>query len=404
MKLKKGIPLIDQHDKNGFYSNGKFGGNFVAETARKPIEDLSKLFERLRKSKKFLKKRDHYFKNYLGGETPFFKLENLTKYLGGAQIWCKDVSAINGDAHKAYHATVNALICKESGKKFIVGDTGAGMFGKNLALAAKKMNLTAKIFMGTKDIERQAPNVKFMREAGAEVVPVDSGSKTLVDAVSECMRHYVSNVESTHLAVGSAIGANVFMKICAWSTSQISRELKRQLIKEFGKIPKLKLINVIGGGSSALGFWNEFIDYDKKHIELIGVEAKYAAPLATNAKVAILHGAAQYCLTDREGQISDTHSLSAGLDYPGSSPLHGLLKDTKRARYTLASDKEALEAFKLVTKLESLRPSLEPAHAWSECIRIAPKLKKDDVIVVNNCGKGYKDKKIYIKNIGYYPK
>ena len=404
MKLKKGIPLIDQHDKNGFYSNGKFGGNFVAETARKPIEDLSKLFERLRKSKKFLKKRDHYFKNYLGGETPFFKLENLTKYLGGAQIWCKDVSAINGDAHKAYHATVNALICKESGKKFIVGDTGAGMFGKNLALAAKKMNLTAKIFMGTKDIERQAPNVKFMREAGAEVVPVDSGSKTLVDAVSECMRHYVSNVESTHLAVGSAIGANVFMKICAWSTSQISRELKRQLIKEFGKIPKLKLINVIGGGSSALGFWNEFIDYDKKHVELIGVEAKYAAPLATNARVAILHGAAQYCLTDREGQISDTHSLSAGLDYPGSSPLHGLLKDTKRARYTLASDKEALEAFKLVTKLESLRPSLEPAHAWSECIRIAPKLKKDDVIVVNNCGKGYKDKKIYIKNIGYYPK
>ena len=404
MILKKNIPLIDQCDKSGFYGNGKFGGNFVAETARKPIEDLSKLFEKLRKNKNFLKKRDYYFKHYLGGETPFFKLENLTNHLGGAQIWCKDVSAINGDAHKAYHATVNALICKESGKKFIAGDTGAGMFGKNLALAAKKMGLTAKIFMGTKDIERQAPNVKFMKAAGAEVVPVDSGSKTLVDAVSECMRHYVSNCDNTHLAVGSAIGANVFMKICAWSTAQISRELKKQLIREFGKVPKLKLINVIGGGSSALGFWNEFIDYDKEQVELIGVEAKFAAPLATNAKVAILHGAAQYCLTDKDGQISDTHSLSAGLDYPGSSPLHGLLKDTKRARYTLASDKEALNAFKLVTKLEKLRPSLEPAHAWSECIRIAPKLKKDDVIVVNNCGKGYKDKKIYIENIGYYPK
>ena len=314
------------------------------------------------------------------------------------------MSAINGDAHKAYHATVNALICKESGKHYIAGDTGAGMFGKNLAMAAKKMNLKCKIFMGTKDISRQAPNVKFMRDAGAEVVPVDSGSKTLVDAVSECMRHYVSNCDNTHLAVGSAIGCNIFLKICAWSTSQISRELKTQLIKEFGEIPKLKLINVIGGGSSALGFWNEFIDYDKKHVELIGVEAKYAAPLSTNAKVAILHGAAQYCLTDKEGQIAETHSLSAGLDYPGSSPLHGLLKDSGRARYTNASDKEALAAFKLITKLEDIRPSLEPAHAWSECIRLAPKLKKSDVLIVNNCGKGYKDKKIYIEQLGYYHK
>ena len=177
-----------------------------------------------------------------------------------------------------------------------------------------------------------------------------------------------------------------------------------EISKEFGEIPKLKLINVIGGGSSALGFWNEFIDYDKKHVELIGVEAKYAAPLSTNAKVAILHGAAQYCLTDKEGQIAETHSLSAGLDYPGSSPLHGLLKDSGRARYTNASDKEALAAFKLITKLEDIRPSLEPAHAWSECIRLAPKLKKSDVIVVNNCGKGYKDKKIYIEQLGYYPK
>ena len=403
IKLKKKIPLIDQHDKFGFYGN-KFGGNYCAETMRKPIEDLSKLFEKLRKDRKFLKKRDNYFKHYLGGETPFFKLENLTKHLGGAQIWCKDVSAINGDAHKAYHATVNALICKESGKRYIAGDTGAGMFGKNLAMAAKKMNLKCKIFMGTKDISRQAPNVKFMRDAGAEVVPVDSGSKTLVDAVSECMRHYVSNCDNTHLAVGSAIGCNIFLKICAWSTSQISRELKKQLVKEFGEIPKLKLINVIGGGSSALGFWNEFIDYDKKHVELIGVEAKYAAPLSTNAKVAILHGAAQYCLTDKEGQIAETHSLSAGLDYPGSSPLHGLLKDSGRARYTNASDKEALAAFKLITKLEDIRPSLEPAHAWSECIRLAPKLKKSDVLVVNNCGKGYKDKKIYIEQLGYYPK
>ena len=403
LKIKKNIPLIDQHNERGFYLN-KFGGNFVAETAIKPIEDLSNLFEKLRKNKKFLRKRDQYFKYYLGGETPFFKLENLTKHLGGAQIWCKDVSAINGDAHKAYHATVNALICKESGKKSLAGDTGAGMFGKNLAMAAKEMKIKCKIFMGTKDISRQALNVKFMKKAGAEVVPVDTGSRTLVDAVSECMRFYVSNCQTTHLAVGSAIGANVFLKICAWSTSQISRELKSQIIKEFGKIPKLHLLNVIGGGSSAIGFWNEFINYSKNHVKLTGVEAKYAAPLTTNAKIAILHGAAQYCLQDKNGQIADTHSISAGLDYPGVSPLHCMLKDTKRAKYTSCSDEGALNALKLIWKYENLRPSLEPAHAWAECIRIAPKLKKDEVIIVNNCGIGSKDEKIIKNKIGYYPK
>ena len=402
MKIKKGIPIYDQHDKNGFYG-GKFGGNFVAESTLKPIQDLTKLFTKLRKDKKFLAKKKNLFRNYLGGETPFFKLEKLTKYLGGAQIWCKDVSSLKGSAHKGYHATINALICKMSGRKFLCGDTGAGMFGKNLAMAGKHLGLKVKIFMGTKDIARQAVNVKFMRDAGAEIVPVNSGSKTLVDAVSECMRYYVSNCDTTHLAVGSAIGANIFSKICVYSTSQISIELKKQLIQQFGTIPKLKLINVIGGGSSALGFWNEFIDFDKKHVELIGVEAKYAAPLATNAKLSILHGAAQYCLTNKEGQISPTHSLSAGLDYPGSSPMHGFLKDAKRARFTFASDKEALHAFKLVTKLEAIRPSLEPCHAFAECIKIAPKLKKDNIIIVNNCGEASKDKNIFLKELGYYP-
>ena len=403
MKLKKGIPLIDQHDKNGFYG-GKFGGNFLAETAIQPIKDLSNLFEKLRKDKRFLKLKDNYFKNYLGGETPLFKLETLSEYLGGAQIWCKDVSAIHGQAHKGYHATVNALICKAAGKKYIVGDTGAGMFGKNLAMAARELKLKCKIFMGTKDIKRQAPNVKFMREAGAEIVPVNTGSATLVDAVSECMRYYVSNCDTTHLAVGSAIGANVFLKICAYSTAQISKELKNQLIEEFGEIPKMKLVNVIGGGSSAIGFWSEFIDYPKKHVELIGVEAKYCAPLTTNAKLAILHGAAQYCLTDKNGQIKETHSISAGLDYPGVSPLHCFLKDTGRARYCSASDEQALTAFKLVTKLEpSVKPSLEPAHCLHEVIRLAPKLNQDEIIIYNNCGHAYKDRKIIQDKIGYFP-
>ena len=204
MKLKKNKPLIDQHNKNYLYG-GKFGGNYVPETLKKPIEDLANLFEKLRYDKKFLNDRDYYFKNYVGTPTPFFKLKNLTKHLGGAQIWCKQVSKANGGAHKIYNATVHALICKRAKKKYIIGDTGAGYAGKMLSMAAKKFGLKCKIFMGTKDIVRQAVNCRAMRKNGAEIVPVDSGSKTLVDAVSECMRYWVSNCDTTHMCVGSTV-------------------------------------------------------------------------------------------------------------------------------------------------------------------------------------------------------
>ena len=403
MKIKKNIPLIDQHDKNGFWG-GKFGGNFIPETLKKPVEDLTNLFEKLRKDKKFLKERDYHYKNWVGSPTPFIKLENLTEHLGGAQIWAKVVSEAVGGAHKVYGAITHAMLCKYSNKKFLVTDTGAGYNGKMFSMAAKKFGLGCKVFMGVKDIERQKPNCDAMRSNGAEIVPVYTGSQTLVDAVSEVMRYWVSNCNFVHLGVGSTVGPNIFVKICGWSTAQISRELTKQIKNEFGNVPKkLKLINCIGGGSSAYGFWSKFIDYDKKHVELIGVEARGAAPLSNNGRLSILHGAAQYCLTDKDGQISPTHSLSAGLDYPGSSGMHGFLKDAGRARYTNASDKEALNAFKLVTQLEHIRPSLEPAHAFAECIRLAPKLKKEDVIIVNNCGISSKDEKIIRKEIGYYP-
>ena len=272
MKIKKGIPLIDQHDKNGYW--GKFGGNFIPETLKKPVDDLTVLFEKLRKDKKFLKERDYYFKNWIGSPTSFIKLENLTNYLDGAQIWSKVVSEANGGAHKIYNATVHSLIAKRAGKKYIVGDTGAGYAGKMLSMAAKKFGLKCKIFMGAKDIKRQKPNCDAMKKNGAEIVPVYTGSQTLVDAVSECMRYWVSNCDTTHMCVGSTVGPNIFVKICGWSTSQISRELILQIKTEFGKIPKkLKLINCVGGGSSSFGFWNEFIHYNKKRIELIGVEA-----------------------------------------------------------------------------------------------------------------------------------
>ena len=407
MKLKKKIPVIDQGNLLGFWG-GKFGGNFVPETLKKPIEDLEILFNKLKKDKKFIAERDKYFQNWVGVPTRFIKLKNITNYVGGAQIWSKVVSDANGGAHKIYNATVHCLLAKRSGKKIICGDTGAGYAGKMLSMAAKKFGLKCKIFMGAKDIARQQPNVKAIKRNGAEVIPVYSGSQTLVDAVSECMRFWVANCDTTAMCVGSTVGPAVFVRICGWSTSQISRELKVQLINEFGSIPrKLKLYNCVGGGSSSFGFWNEFMDYDKKQVEFIGVEAggpkkskKHAAPLTYGSKIGILHGAAQYVNQNSEGQIEETESISAGLDYPGISPLHCFLKDTKRARYTAASDEEALRAYKLVTKFEKLRPSLEPSHAFFVALKEAKKLSKDTVVVINSCGDAYKDKGILEKRLG----
>jgi len=407
IRIKKKIPLIDQHNGNGFWG-GKFGGNFIPETLKKPVEDLEILFSKLRKDKNFIRERDRYFKNWIGSPTRFIKLEKLTNKLGGAQIWAKVVSDANGGAHKIYNATVHCLIAKKAGKKFVVGDTGAGYAGKMLSMAAKKFGLKCKVFMGLKDIKRQRPNCIAMRKNGAEIIPVYTGSQTLVDAVSECMRYWVSNCDTTHMCVGSTVGPNIFVKICGWSTAQISRELKTQIKLKFKKIPnKIKLINCVGGGSSAYGFWSEFIDFSKNQIELIGVEAGgpkksklHAAPLSRGAKLGILHGAASYVCQNKEGQINETESISAGLDYPGVSPIHCFLKDSKRARYTFATDEDALKAYKLVTKYEKLNPSLEPCHAFAEAIRMAPKLNKNTIIIVNSCGDAKKDKDILKKRLG----
>ena len=406
IKIKKGIPLIDQHDKNFMYGN-KFGGNFIPETLKKPIDDLTKLFTKLRKDKSFIKERDYYFKNYIGTPTPLIKLNNLTEYLGGAQIYAKVVSEANGGAHKIYNATVHCLVARRAGKKYVIGDTGAGYAGKMLSMAAKKFGLKCKIFMGAKDIRRQKPNVDAIKDNGADIVSVTTGNQTLVDAVSECMRYWVSNCDTAHMCVGSTVGPNIFIKICAWSTAQISRELMLQVKDEFGKIPnKLKLLNCVGGGSSAMGFWNEFMD---TKAEFIGVEAGgpqnsklHAAPLSKGSKIGILHGAAQYVIQNNEGQIGLTESISAGLDYPGISPLHCFLKDTKRAKYTSATDEEALNAYELVSKLEKISPSLEPSHAFAEAIRLAPKLNSSNIIIVNSCGDSLKDKDIIKNKLGKY--
>ena len=410
MKIKKGISLIYQHDKNGFWG-GKFGGNFIPETLKKPVEDLTILFEKLRKDKKFIKERDYYYTNWVHkGPTPFIKLENLTNYLGGAQVWAKVVSEARGGAHKIYGAITAAMLCKAMGKKFLVTDTGAGYNGKMFSIAGKHFGLKVKVFMGIKDILRQKPNCDAMRANGAEIVPVYTGSQTLVDAVSEVMRYWVSNNDTTHLGVGSTVGANIFVKICGWSTAQISRELKKQILDEFGEFPKkVKLLNCVGGGSSAYGLWSEFMDFNKKQFEFVGIEAKgpkhsklHAAPLSMGAKLGILHGAAAYVCQDSDGQINETESISAGLDYPGVSPLHCVLKSSGRARYVARTDEDALEAYKTIRKYESLNPSLEPAHAFAEAISLAPKLSKDTIIIVNSCGDALKDKDILKQRLGKY--
>ena len=408
IKIKKGIPLIDQHDKNGFWG-GKFGGNFIPETLKKPIEDITILFEKLRNDKNFIKERDYYYTNWVHkGPTPFIKLENLTEHLGGAQIWAKVVSDARGGAHKIYGAITAAMLCKRMGKKYLVTDTGAGYNGKMFSIAAKHFGLKLKVFMGYKDTLRQKPNCDAMRANGAEIVPVYTGSQTLVDAVSEVMRYWVSNNDTTHLGVGSTVGANIFVKICGWSTAQISRELKKQILDNFGEFPKkVKLLNCVGGGSSAYGLWSEFMDFNKKQFEFVGIEAAgpkksklHAAPLSMGAKLGILHGAAAYVCQNSDGQINETESISAGLDYPSVSPMHCFLKDTKRARYTFATDEDALDAYKLVTQLEDLNPSLEPSHAFAEAIKIAPKLNKDTVIIVNSCGDAQKDRDILKERLG----
>ena len=410
MKIKKGIPLIDQHDKSGFW-DGKFGGSYIPETLKKPVEDLTNLFEKLRRDKKFIKERNYYYNNWVHkGPTPFIKLENLTNYLGGAQVWAKVVSEARGGAHKIYGAITAAMLCKAMGKKFLVTDTGAGYNGKMFSIAGKHFGLKVKVFMGIKDILRQKPNCDAMRANGAEIVPVYTGSQTLVDAVSEVMRYWVSNNDTTHLGVGSTVGANIFVKICGWSTAQISRELKKQILDEFGEFPKkVKLLNCVGGGSSAYGLWSEFMDFNKKQFEFVGIEAKgpkhsklHAAPLSMGAKLGILHGAAAYVCQDSDGQINETESISAGLDYPGVSPLHCVLKSSGRARYVARTDEDALEAYKTIRKYESLNPSLEPAHAFAEAISLAPKLSKDTIIIVNSCGDALKDKDILKQRLGKY--
>ena len=401
-KIKKGIPFIDQHDENGMW--GKHGGNFIGETLKQPVEDLTKAFEKLRNDQGFLDELEYYRKNYIGRPTPFLELHALTKHFGGPKIVVKHEAQAYSGSHKINNAIVHAMLAVAMGKKEICGDTGAGYAGSALAIAASLFGLKSKVFMGRHDMNRQRIQVFRMRSLGCEVIPCDQGSKTLVEAVSSCIRYYTANCDRVHMCVGSCVSATIWVKICAWAQSVIGKEMEEQMIDMFGAIPdKLNIVTAIGGGSSSYGTFNNFIEKD--HVKLTGVEAggpqgkNKGADSLSRGTIGVLHGSKSYLLQDKNSMVSSTTSISAGLDYPSNSPLHSALLDLNRLQVMSVSDEEVLESFKLVSRLTGIQPSLEPCHSFAAIAKLAPKMSRDSVIATNCCGNALKDMDILAERL-----
>jgi tryptophan synthase beta chain len=374
---------------------GNFGGKYIPEVLVPVIEELEKAYYTIGKSKEFRKELWYLLKNYAGRPTPLYFAKNLSEYLGGAKIYLKREDLLHTGAHKINNSLGQVLLAKKMGKKRIIAETGAGQHGVATATACALLNLECVIYMGKLDVERQKPNVFRMNILGAKVVPVEKGSCTLKDAINEAMRDWIENVETTLYVIGSVVGPHPYPTIVKDFQSVIGKETLKQIMKIEGRLPD-KVIACVGGGSNAIGIFAPFIKY--KEVELIGVEGGGKSPkLGENAatlcfgKVGILHGAKSYLLYDENGQVVETHSISAGLDYPGVGPEHSYLKEIGRVRYTYAKDEEALEALKLLSQKEGIIPALESAHAIAEAIKLAPKMKKDQIIIVNLSGRGDKD-------------
>jgi tryptophan synthase beta chain len=374
---------------------GNFGGKYIPEVLVPVIEELEKAYYTIGKSKEFRKELLYLLKNYAGRPTPLYFAKNLSEYLGGAKIYLKREDLLHTGAHKINNSLGQVLLAKKMGKKRIIAETGAGQHGVATATACALLNLECVIYMGKLDVERQKPNVFRMNILGAKVVPVEKGSCTLKDAINEAMRDWIENVETTLYVIGSAVGPHPYPTMVKDFQSVIGKETLKQIMKIEGRLPD-KVIACVGGGSNAIGIFAPFIKY--KEVELIGVEGGGKSPkLGENAatlcfgKVGILHGAKSYLLYDENGQVVETHSISAGLDYPGVGPEHSYLKEIGRVRYTYAKDEEALEAFKLLSQKEGIIPALESSHAIAEAIKLAPKMKKDQIIIVNLSGRGDKD-------------
>ncbi|AGK60668.1 tryptophan synthase, beta chain [Archaeoglobus sulfaticallidus PM70-1] len=367
---------------------GEFGGRFVPEVLIPPLEELEMAYEKIKDDKSFKKELDCYLRNYAGRPTPLYYAKNLSEK-HGAKIYLKREDLLHGGAHKINNTIGQALLAKYMGKKRIIAETGAGQHGVATAMAGSLFKLKTEIYMGAEDVERQKTNVFRMKLLGAEVIPVNSGTRTLKDAINEALRDWVASFESTHYLIGSVVGPHPYPTIVRDFQSVIGFETREQILKAEGSLPDT-VVACVGGGSNAIGIFHAFVEDD---VELIGVEAggngvNNSASLNSGDK-GVLHGMLSYFLQNEDGQMKDTHSIAAGLDYPGVGPEHAYLRDTKRAEYVVVSDEDALNAFVELSKLEGIIPALESAHAIAHAIKIAE--ERGGIIVVNLSGRGDKD-------------
>src|SRR5450756_289457 len=382
---------------------GPYGGRFVPETLMHPFQELENEYRRAQKDPKFKRELNYYLKEFCGRPTPLFFAERLTKELGGAKIYLKREDLLHTGAHKINNCIGQALLARRMGKHRIIAETGAGQHGVATATVCALFGMECVVYMGTEDMRRQELNVFRMKLLGAEVRGVDSGSRTLKDAINEAMRDWVTNVRTTHYLLGSVLGAHPYPTMVRDFHRVIGQETRVQIRKAEGKLPNT-IIACVGGGSNSIGIWYDFLK-DKK-VELIGVEAggrgealgDHAARFRGGSP-GVLQGTFSYVLQDKSGQIAATHSVSAGLDYPSIGPEHAALRDSGRAEYLPASDAEALEATTLLARTEGIIPALESAHAVAEVIKRAPRMKKSDIVIVNISGRGDKDIGIMRENL-----
>ena len=380
-------------DEEGFFNI--HGGRFVAETLMPLILELEKEYKKAKSDKGFAKEIKYWNKHYIGRPSPLYFASRITKELGGAKVYFKRDELNHTGAHKINNCIGQILLAKRMGKSRIIAETGAGQHGVATATVCALFGLPCTVYMGARDIERQAPNVFRMKLLGANIVTVESGSKTLKDAMNEALRDWVSNVEDTFYIIGTAAGPHPNPMLVRDFQSVIGEETKEQIIDAEGRLPD-SLVACIGGGSNALGLFYPFLDDES--VNLYGVEAAgkglntdmHAASL-TLGSPGVLHGNRTYLLHDDDGQIIEPHSISAGLDYPGVGPEHSYLKDVNRVNYVAIKDEEALDAFQFCAKYEGILPALEPSHALGHVIKMAPKLNKNHIIIMNLCGRGDKD-------------
>ncbi|MFI4922748.1 MAG: tryptophan synthase subunit beta [Burkholderiales bacterium] len=385
--------MYDLPDDSGHF--GKYGGVFVAETLIHALDELRQAYQHYRNNPEFQDELAYELKHYVGRPSPIYHAKRLSSEFGGAQILLKREDLNHTGAHKINNTMGQALLARRMGKPRVIAETGAGMHGVAAATVAARYGMECVVYMGSEDIKRQATNVYRMKLLGASVVPVESGSKTLKDALNEAMRDWVTHVENTFYIIGSVAGPHPYPMMVRDFQSVIGREAKTQMLEMFGRQPDA-LIACVGGGSNAIGLFYPYIE--DQNVRLIGVEAggmgiatgKHAATLCVG-KPGVLHGSRSYLMQDEKGQIQETHSISAGLDYPGVGPEHAWLKDSGRAEYVSVTDDEALQAFHDLCHLEGIIPALECAHALAYAAKIAPQMSKDKLLLVNLSGRGDKD-------------